>query len=303
MIKRICYTLFASAILLSCKKDELGEVGEIPGLGGDTWAPTAIDAWISDSLTKPFNISVKYKWDPHEVSDQYILRDFVPPKEEVVTPLLSSIKKVWADPYIAESDSAFFKQHCPKFFTLYGSAIYNTSNGTKVLGIAEGGRKINLLEVNTFKTTQMAGYKASDSMQVKMAFHTVHHEAAHILHQTIMYPPDYKRISVGMYTTNWVNDTDESARQDGFITAYSKQDPNEDFVEMISMMLTEGKTGFDALVNGITGTSVNGTTAEEAKSKLRQKEAIVVNYFKTVWNIDFYSLQQRVRSATASYIY
>jgi substrate import-associated zinc metallohydrolase lipoprotein len=300
---KIIFFISALALFTACKKEDDLVVGDIPGLGGDTWAPTVADKYIYDSLTVPFNIAVKYKWDPHEVSNQYILRDFVPAKEEVIIPIMESLKKVWADNYIAEKDSIFFKRYAPKFFSLFGSAIYNVSNNTKVLGIAEGGKKINLLEVNTFKTSKMAGYKASDSVQTKMAFHTTHHEAAHILHQTVMYPLEYKRINVGMYTTNWVNSTDSAAREDGFVTAYSMQDPNEDFVEMVSMMLTEGKEGFDAIVNGIKYTSIKGTTPDVAKSKLRQKEAIVVDYFKSVWQIDFYSLQARVRAAVKYYIY
>lgn len=301
---KISLLVLSLGIMASCKKESLEPVGDIPGLGGDTWAETAIDKWLQDSLVKPFNISVKYKWDPHEVADQYILRDFVPPKEEVVISLMSSVKRVWANNYIAEKDSVFFRQYSPKFFALYGSAIYNPANGTKVLGIAEGGKKINLLEINDFKTSRDAGYVASrDSVQTKMAFHTVHHEAAHILHQTVLYPADFKRINVGMYTTNWVNYTDAEANADGFATAYSMQDPNEDFVEMISVMLVEGKEGFNNLVNRINVNGPRGTTPALAKSRLRQKETIVVDYFKSVWGIDFYSLQQRVRKSVEYYIF
>ena len=66
-------------------------------------------------------------------------------------------------------------------------------------------------------------------------------------------------------------------------------DPGEDFAEMTSIMLTEGKAGFDSFVNGI--------TAEKGKAAIRAKESIVVTYFKQVWNIDIYSLQQRVQNA------
>ena len=301
-INKTMLFLLCLVALASCKKDDNLQVDDIPGLGGDEWVAGSADQWIYENLTKPFNISVKYKWDPHEVSNQYLLRDFVPAKEEVLIPLMESVKRVWDDNYIAEKDSLLFKRYAAKFFSLFGSAIYNVGNGTKVLGIAEGGKKINLLEVNYFKTNKMAGYKYSDSVQTKMAFHTVHHEAAHILHQTVLYPLEYKRINIGMYTTNWVNYTDEVAHQDGFVTAYSMQDPNEDFVEMVSMMLIEGRGGFDAIVNSINTTSEKGTTPEQAKAKLRQKEAIVVSYFRTVWGIDFYALQTRVRAAVEYYI-
>ena len=72
---------------------------------------------------------------------------------------------------------------------------------------------------------------------------------------------------------------------------------------MVSIMLIEGKPGFDAIVNSITGTSTRGTTAAEAQAKLRQKESIVINYYKQSWNIDFYTLQLRVRNAIVNELY
>jgi hypothetical protein len=71
---------------------------------------------------------------------------------------------------------------------------------------------------------------------------------------------------------------------------------------MIATMLTEGKAGFDRIVNSISGTSPNGTTAAEAKSRLRQKEDLVVDYFNKVWKINFYSLQRRTRTAVETLI-
>ena len=67
----------------------------------------------------------------------------------------------------------------------------------------------------------------------------------------------------------------------------------------------EGKTWFDQYVDGInyTGTTPNGITAEQARARLRQKEAAVVSYFKQSWNIDFYSLQARSRAAISALIY
>jgi hypothetical protein len=74
---------------------------------------------------------------------------------------------------------------------------------------------------------------------------------------------------------------------------------------MVSLMLVNGKPWFDALVNSInyTGTTANGTTAAEAKARLRQKEASVVSYFKKSWNIDFYSLQARTKVSIDSLLY
>ena len=63
---------------------------------------------------------------------------------------------------------------------------------------------------------------------------------------------------------------------------------DEDFVEMLSHMLMLGKCRYEELI---------GTTSEEAQAVFRSKEQHVVNYFKEVWDIDFYSLQTRVNSA------
>ncbi|THU39917.1 hypothetical protein FAM09_08460 [Niastella caeni] len=273
-------------LTVACKKeDDLGDVSTIPGLGGDTWAATAIDNWIRDTLTVPYNVAAKYKWDQGELDFDKTL---TPPDEAKIIPVLSSIKKVWIDNYVAEAGKTFMQKYIPKFFVLVGSANWNI-DGTITLGTAEGGRRIALYVLNDFRTKGMTGYVPADSTNVIMMFHTIEHEFGHILHQTVMYPEDYKRISVGDYTSNWNNTTDAEANAKGFITAYSQSSPDEDFVEMISMMLSQGKAGYEAIVNGIS----NAT----ARNKLRQKEVIVVNYFKDVWGINFYSLQTRTRNS------
>ena len=300
-MKAVNYIVVVLGLVLfaSCKKeDPLADVDNIQGLGGDTWAQGPIDKWIYDNLTVPYNIAVKYKWDQSEIA---LNRTVVPVREEQVIPVLGAIKKAWIDVYEAEAGNLFVKRYTPKFFVLEGSGSYNP-DGTATLGTAEGGRKVVLYQLNYFRTKDMAGYRPSDSLVIREVLHTIHHEFGHILHQTVMYPLEYKRISIGLYTANWNNVSRTAALQDGFITPYSMSKPDEDFVEMIATMLTEGKAGFDRIVNSISGTSPNGTTAAEAKSRLRQKEDLVVDYFNKVWKIDFYSLQRRTRTAVEALI-
>jgi substrate import-associated zinc metallohydrolase lipoprotein len=158
--------------------------------------------------------------------------------------------------------------------------------------------------MNDFRTKGMPGYVPDDSVNVKQMFHVIEHEFGHILHQTVMYPQEFKLICTGYYTGNWNNISDYAARQDGFVTAYAMSAYDEDFVEMISMMLVEGKAGFDKIVNSIPpGVSINGMARADAQARLRKKETMVVDYFKTVWKIDFYSLQTRVRTAVNKLLY
>ena len=268
--------VFGSVAFFSCRKEDPLTVDDISGLGGDTWAQTALDKWLYDTLVVPYNIATKYKWDQFELD---VNKNIVPPKEEKVIPVMRSIKKVWMEPYILQGGILFFKKYSPKLFVLAGSANWNM-DGSITLGTAEGGRKIVIYLLNDFKNKSMAGYVPADSAVPKQMYHVIHHEFGHILDQNIRRPVAFDEVTKGFYTADWINTDDYSARQDGFVTAYALSSPAEDFAEMISIMLIEGKSGFDNIVNSITGTSIRGTTAAEAKAKLRQKESIVINYYK-----------------------
>lgn len=297
--KPLFTTLLSLFMILSCRKEDALTVDDIPGLGGDTWVKSPIDQWLFDTLTVPYNIATKYKWDQFELD---VNRSLVPPKEEKIIPVMRAVKKVWIDPYIAQAGDFFFKKYSPKLFVLAGSASWNL-DGSITLGTAEGGRKVVLYLLNDFKNKSIPGYTPADSVIPKQMFHVIEHEFGHILDQNIRRPIEFDAVCQGFYTSDWINTNDNEALKDGFISAYALSNPFEDFVEMISIMLIEGKPGFDRIVNGITGTSVRGTTAEEAKAKLRLKETLVINYYKQAWNIDFYSLQIRTRTAIEKEIY
>ncbi len=281
----------------ACKEDKLSDVENISGLGGDVWAQNTVDKWIMDSLTTPFNIGMNYKWDQFQFSD--ITKTLIPPKEELVIPFSKAVRKAWINPYVQQAGMTFFNKYSPKLFVLSGSVQY-LSNGGVVLGQAEGGRKIVVFDINKFKVKGMEGYvAATDSNNVKENIHTLQHEFGHILHQNIIYPVEFRRVCEGLFQgENWINVSDAEARRDGFVSAYSSSGYDDDFVETIAILLIEGKDGYTRMVNSIPeGTSVNGTSKADAQAKLRRKEALVVNYYKTAWGIDFYSLQTKCRAA------
>jgi substrate import-associated zinc metallohydrolase lipoprotein len=294
------FLLVIALAACSRKNDDLSGVQDIPGLGGDTWVEDSLDQWLQDSLTIPYNIEVKYKWDQFEFD---VTKTLVPPKENVVIPAMKSIMRVWIDNYIEYAGELFFKKYSPKFFILSGSASWN-NNGTITLGTAEGGRKVVMYLLNEFRTKGMDGYQLRDTANVKQIFHVIEHEFGHILHQNVMYPVEFKKICAGLYTGNWNNIYDSEARQDGFVTAYAMANENEDFVEMISMMLIEGKDGFERIISSIQDrTSDNGTTRAQAVERLRQKETMVVNYYKSAYNVNFYALQAATRQSINALFY
>lgn len=268
-------------VFASCRKNENLNVKQFVGLGGDTTSRTAIDKWIADSLTTPYNIAVKYRWDPWNAS---IFKTVTPPDERRVIPLFSALRRVWINPYNDETGSTLFmKKYSPKQFVLIGSVEYDYYSVT--LGQAEGGNNIVFFDVNQ-------NYDKNPVTSVKRVIHTAHHEFAHILHQTVKYPLDFvgtsSKLGLANYTATWFNVSDADALQQGYVTGYAMAASDEDFVETIAIMLTEGRPRFEEMK-----ASANAV----ARQALQQKEDYVVTYYRQVWNIDFYRLQTRVQAA------
>ena len=268
--------VFYFLALVSCNKEDDLDTSSLPNLGGDTWVKGPIDKWINDSLTIPYNIEVLYRWQPGEVN---FTSDLVPPKEANVISAMSAMKQIWIEPYNAETGSnLLIKKLAPKSIILVGSAEY-LANGARLLGQAEGGNKIAMYVINEFDVNNIAA--------LREMLHTIEHEFAHILHQNVLYPVEFKSITP-QYTSSWFNFTNQQGNSEGFASAYAMSGPDDDFVETISIMLIEGKNRWEEMV-----TSQNAT----AQAALRKKEAIVVDYYKKTWNIDFYSLQKRTQDA------
>lgn len=278
----------------SCQKEKFTPLTTPPvGLGGDITAKDSIDKFILDSMTTPYNVAVYYKWLPGELDFPSAI---TPPDASKVVPMLKALLNVAYAPYNQQTGStAFLRRYLPKTLELAGSAEY-LANGARFLGQAEGGTAMLLYEVNYYSRLK------KDSNTFKQTMHTMHHEFGHILHQNVLYPVAFKTISTG-YTGNWYNITNAQARQMGFITSYAQSTPDEDFVEMISSMLTGGEGGpsggYDEYEQLLTQCGGTNTAAYKA---IKQKEAIVVDYFQRVWNIDFYALRAKCRVAFVNYL-
>lgn len=271
--------IVALSLLIGCSKSDSLNLN-IPGLGGDTWSTTEIDKWIKDSLTDPYNISMKYRFDRSELD---VSKTLVPPDESKVIPVATLVKRVFLQSYEDVAGATFIKSLTPKEFIMVGSPSYN-SNGSVTIGEAEGGRKITLFEANSYSNTNRA-------FLIRVS-HTIHHEFGHILNQNKIYDPTFKKITPGDYTSDWTNQS-AGYTDRGFITQYAQSAPDEDFVETLATLLVEGQDYFDGIMKGA---SADGAT------KLLQKETIVKNYMKTSWKIDFDSLQRAVKLAINSIV-
>ncbi|NSL85837.1 substrate import-associated zinc metallohydrolase lipoprotein [Chitinophaga solisilvae] len=288
---KILLLLMLITIQPACnKKDNLNV--PLNGLGGDTWVKSPIDKWLYDSLTVPLNIEVKYKWDQSEFDMAYTL---VPPAEAMVIPTAQAVLRMWIEPYNKEAGTELFmKQYASKVLVLSGSPAVN-SDGSSVQGLAEGGLKILLFSINSFNQKDSAG--------VYDMAHLLHHEFTHILNQQKAYPITYKSVTPDGYTGGWTV-AKENPLSLGYISNYARKEPGEDIAEMVSWMMVLGKAGYeDRLTRFLaSATQVNRAQYTDGVNKLRQKEALIVQYFRDSYNLDFYSLQSRVQAALKAII-
>ena len=169
------------------------------------------------------------------------------------------------------------KHNVPRVIHLIGSPAYN-SNGTIVLGTAEGGLKVTLYQVNSLTDAMLESYAS----MTEYYFHTMHHEFTHILNQKKPYDTSYNKITESGYVSgNWYQIADSEAHGKGFVTPYAMSEGLEDFAEMLSTYITYTPEQWQAILDDA---QENG--GDEAVAALNQKLNIVRNYMQDSWNVD-----------------
>ena len=204
------------------------------------------DNWILGNYTHPYNIALKYRMEDNESDMTHVLApaDY---KKSVV--LAKIIKHVWLEAYDeATGNPNFLRQYIPKTIHFIGSPAYE-DNGTMVLGTAEGGMKITLYNVNDINPD-----KIDINLLNEYYFQTMHHEFAHILHQTKNYDPAFDRIT-------------------------------EDFVENIAVYVTNTEDYWNNMLQN---------AGESGRALIKQKFEIVYSYMEQTWGINLDELREIV---------
>lgn len=281
-MKKYIYTLlFAASIVLgACSEDKLDSHSIF-----NTESPErdAFDTWLLLNYVVPYNIQLNYKYIDKESDNTYNL---IPAEYDKCVAMAKLTKYLWIDSYNELLGEAFIKTYCPRMIQLIGSKAYN-SQGSVVLGTAEGGLKITLYNVNELN----ANSPDIDFLNTWF-FKTMHHEFAHILHQTKNYSTDFNLISTDYQGPSWLNlESDEVANTMGFITRYASFSPDEDFVEIISNYITHDAGYWENVLN-------NGGAL--GKIKLQKKFDIVRKYLKDSWSIDIDKLRDIVQRRSDS---
>lgn len=234
------------------------------------------DKWLVKNYIEPYNIEFKYRMEYKESDMNYYL---VPAEYEKSIQIAKLLLHLCIGSYDEVTGSKdFIRGYFPKMVHLVGSAAYK-NNGTMVLGTAEGGLKMTLYYINSLRLDP-------DFLNYYY-FKTMHHEFAHILHQTKPYPSDFEMISGTDYVADtWSDawDGDADAQQNGFISEYASKEANEDFVEIIATYITNSAATWNNII----------TSAGEGGAVIQSKFDIIYNYMINSWDIDLDELRSTI---------
>lgn len=245
----------------------------------------AFDQWLLKNFTYPYNVSFLYKMKDIE-SD--MTKNLVPADSAKSTKLAIIIKYLWFDAYAEAIGPDFIKENVPRVIHLIGSPAFN-SNGTIVLGTAEGGQKVTLYTVNSLTDENLKDYSYLNDYY----FHTMHHEFTHILNQKVAYNKNFDKVTASGYVSgDWTNVEDVDAQKKGFVTAYAMEEGKEDFAEMLSTYVTSTPTQWEKILSTAGTNKVDETLT--ARQALEQKLAFVRDYMSKSWGLDIDKLRDAV---------
>jgi substrate import-associated zinc metallohydrolase lipoprotein len=218
--------------LSSCSEDKLGDT-IFPDVD-ESLDPTSytykLDKFLKENYLEKYNLTFLYKMPDVSTNMNYNL---VPATYENSIDLAVLCKHLWFDVYDKVAGPDFLKTYGPRIILLIGSPAYNPTSGTEIVGLAEGGIKISLFKVNAMRISDFY-------MMNEYYFKTMHHEFAHILHQTKTYPNEFNTISIGHYdSNNWQDRSEGQVASLGFVTTYASSEFREDFAETIANYIVQ----------------------------------------------------------------
>lgn len=198
------------------------------------------DKWLKENFLDVYNLDFRYKMQDVGTDKNYNL---VPATYQNAQDLALLAKHLWFDVYNDVVGPNFLKQYGPRIIHLIGSPAYDPSTGTITVGLAEGGIKVSLFRVNALDLN-------SPDQLNEYYFKTMHHEFAHILHQTKTYPAKFNTISVGKYDgSNWQNRQEGVVLSCGFVTTYASSAYREDFAEIIANYIVKTDAQWERFYN------------------------------------------------------
>ena len=249
---------------------------------------TLFDEWLYENFVLQYNINLMYRFQDIESDMRHHLAPARLRHSEVMAQI---IQYVWLDAYKEVADVYFMRRLAPRIIHLVGSPAFN-NDGTITLGTAEGGLKVTLYMINHIDLDSL-----DMEFMNRFFFHTMHHEFAHILHQTRPFDEEgFRAISNADYVAgNWIYVSDNEALRKGFMTPYSMMNFFEDFVELYSVFITNTEEEWNRrMAIAATGSPPNAPAGVTGADIINRKMTYLHDYFENVWNINLEHLRDVV---------
>lgn len=224
-----------AGVFTSCSSDDDLDSTSIFQTEPEVLDPTSptykFDRWLKKNYLDEYNMTFTYQMKSLATDPDYNL---VPASLQKSKELAVLTKYLWYDVYkeATGGKTHFLRQYGPKMIHVIGSSAVNPTNGTEILGLAEGGLKVSLFVVNRLDPTDAEQLNA-------LYFKTMHHEFSHILHQTKTYPKSFDAINAANYEPNtWQDRLGGTTASLGFTSPYASGQAREDFAETCANYIT-----------------------------------------------------------------
>lgn len=241
-------TVVGAGCFTACSDDDFGEsIFTIPSGNIDMTSHTApLDSFVKKCFLMPYNVDFKYKME--DISSD-VTKNLVPASYQKCKELAVLTKYLWYDIYrdnVGESfDEGEFlmKKYSPRIIHLVGSRNVNPNTGTEVLGETSNGIMITLFKGNELNVNDLDRCN-------EYFFQTMHHEFGHMLCSNHVVPTEYRSLTSGTYDAlSWQETSDTVALGQGYISDYSRNNYEDDFVEMFSVFLTSTDKQWQSRLN------------------------------------------------------
>lgn len=299
--------------LLSCSKENLSNNSVIDS-NIIKRQYTELDTYITNEFINPYGISVEYRWNNNTApKGNYAY----PPETDKVQEVLKAIKYLWLETYTLSNigGSDFMKGKNPIKIYMYGGKNLD-SNGVELISNPNSGAiEMHLYNINEFNP--------KNATQVYILMRSVHHQFAKRLLELFPYNRDkFVTISQKKYissteeikqisglTRSELFGIESYANKRGFFTQHSRLSAEDDFAEIISVMLTnsqkEVEQAFTTAQTPDTDSNPEvqqhyNQEAKEAYAEITQKQAMATDYFKKEIKINLTRMQtisvQRIKA-------
>lgn len=258
-----------------------------------------------NSLFERFGTATRWRW-----SDNFIQpsQSATPIASELVIEATKIVDYLWVEPFTETGIDAnkFIEELFPPELVYIGSYIY-INDGSRLLGYAEGGARITLLNMNSLDY-QDENWLADPSGGILA---TVHHEFSHIVHQKYGIPPGFNTISESYLGNGWSNNVSlADAIKLGMVRNYGTLNEYEDFCEIIAHFLVVEKDTFEEVFidqedcSTYTDADVilNCQELNEGRKLINRKLELVKSFYKSEFNVDLVAVRDILQARLAEVI-